>query len=493
MPTLEQYERGHLPSTDGDRKKKSPGRYVFNIVIVLVLTIGALALSLFGLGGNLDQFNGVVASLKTADYRYLLIIAAQMIAYFAFEGLIYFMFARLYASKYSYHQGVAVAFIGTFYNGITPTSSGGQVFQAYTYKKQGVPVSNAASILVMVFIVYQITLVLYGIVSFIYVYANHPAIFQTATFQFGGEETHIPMWIFLILGFVINVIVIMMLLLMSYSRHFHRFVLKYGIGFLAKIKIIRHKEKVRASIQIQVENFRIELKRLQANILFTIIIFIISAVTITIKNGIPFFAGKAIADGLFENATYFDSIFYAAFHQMVTGMFPLPGGAGAAEIFFGQVFQDFFKTQAAAEASSLIWRTATYTLPLLAAGVVTAFYKTHHKNEADLIPNKPSFIALQKETFEPRRKSSELIYQTSQLNRKAIKERFILPATQTPLDNEMSFEHAMIINFDYEHSRLQHALKTKRASFKQASAIELANAIASGLDEDIDSKETSDE
>ena len=114
-------------------------KYVIYILIVLIATGLSLFFSLNG------QFNEVISTLGSADWRYVLIIFALVATSYLVDGLIILVFCRLYTRKYYFHQGLAASLVGQFYSNVTPGSSGGQVMQAYTLKSQGVPISNAAS------------------------------------------------------------------------------------------------------------------------------------------------------------------------------------------------------------------------------------------------------------------------------------------------------------------------------------------------------------
>ena len=58
--------------------------------------------------------------------------------------------------------------IGRFFSGITPSATGGQFAQAYTFSKQGVKLTSASSIMVMMFITYQIGMNIFGAITLIY-------------------------------------------------------------------------------------------------------------------------------------------------------------------------------------------------------------------------------------------------------------------------------------------------------------------------------------
>ena len=150
------------------------------------------------------------------------------------NALIIFSYARLYSKHYKYHQGLANACIGSFYNAITPGASGGQFAQVVTFSKQGIPVSNGASIFVMQFIIHQVVLILFGIISLV---SRFGVIMDLNLIPIAiGEFTfNIPIWVFIIFGFLLNLLVILGLIFMSYSWKFQHFVLNFVIGFFGII------------------------------------------------------------------------------------------------------------------------------------------------------------------------------------------------------------------------------------------------------------------
>ena len=278
---LDEETKEALKEGEQNRKKKrmSPlARYTINIFVILALTAASLALTLF------NTFNDVVNAFTGTDWRYILVIAGMMCLYFIVESFIIFCYARLYTRKYKFHQAIANKFVGTFYDGILPAGTGEQIFQARTFSKQGVPISNAASIMVMFFITYQAVLIIYGALSFIFKYDLINSIGS-----FVIMDVSVPIWPLTIIGFIINISLIGILFLMSYNHHIHNFIMKHGINLFAKLHLIRDPDKKREALRIQVENFKIELRRLQSNIPFTLLIILCFGITMTIKYSIPYF------------------------------------------------------------------------------------------------------------------------------------------------------------------------------------------------------------
>ena len=217
------------------------------------------------------------------------------------------------------------------------------------------------------------------------------------------------------------------------------------VSLLAKIRLVRNPDKTRERMRVSVENFKIEFRRLWSNIPFTILVTVLFIIFFILKFSMPFFAGKALGNqgsGKSWETGFWDSVFLCNYHQMVTGLIPIPGSAGVSEYFFTQLFVDtsnptsgfYYLTNAAGDNLSmqlcssalLLWRTTTFTLPLIFAGFVTAFYRAtprHIENEPGVAPSRETFIEVQRQTLLERERTLNETLTTNQLSRKAIMER----------------------------------------------------------------------
>jgi uncharacterized protein (TIRG00374 family) len=397
------------------KKKNQNIKYIIYILIVLIATGLSLAISLW------NSFDQVMGAIRGASPLWVSIIVLVVAGSYCVEGLIIKIFCRLYTRHYHFHQGLANSLIGAFYNDVTPSSSGGQVMQAYTLKQQGIQVSNAASIMVMWFILYQVALILFDIVALGF---ESQTILSIKSLGIGTWS--IPILPLIIVGFGLNLSVIVLLYLMSFSHKFHNFILHYVIGFLGKIHLIKKPDQMRENLRVQVENFKIELRRLQANIPVTLLIVFLFLLVILMRNSIPYFAGlalKAYTDSSFSIILFFRAAFLSSFHQMVTGLIPLPGSAGVSEYFFYYLFFNLYnQNDGVIKAAQILWRTATYHLVLLVSGLVSALYRSRPK-EAIHYANRQTFVNLQLETFDERKRSADTMFETRQLSRKEIQKK----------------------------------------------------------------------
>ena len=420
------------------KNKKSTVKYILNISIVLIATSLAI---FFAIKDNAQE---IFRYLVTADWKYLLIILGIMAGCIAVRSFLYFAFARLFTRDYHFHQAIAVDQIGQFYNAITPGASGGQIMQAYTYKKQGVAVSSAVSILAMYSIVYQVILIIFGLISFIVKYDFITALGYVKITLNESGSLNIPIWPLTIIGFILNVGVIALVFLMGYWHGFHNFIMGPVVSLCAKLKIVKNPDKTRENLRIQVENFKIEFRRLSTNIPFLLLVVISFTAYMCLKFCIPYFVGLALGNQS-DVASFWDCIFLSNYHQMITGLIPVPGSAGVSEFVFYNLFMneknlesgffciydslgypDLAATKTLARSALLVWRSSTFVIPITIGGFVAAFYRSSPKNEAHLnddIPNRQTFVSLQQETYVERSAEVASLVETSRFSREAIIEK----------------------------------------------------------------------
>ncbi len=350
---------------------KQQRKYLINIALLIAVTALALFFVLK------DDPTAIFEAIAKADYRYLILAGALMLVSFAIDGLILTILARLYNRKYKYYKGFCNGMIGTFFNGITPSSSGGQFVQAFTFSKQGIKITNAASILFMQFIVHQIVIVLYGILTFAFKFSEMSAI--SGTFNLFGFEFNVIG--LSILGFVINALVIVGLFSLAFSKKIHKLIVNSGVNLLAKMKIIKDPEQKRIDINTKVETFRIEFKRLSSNIKILLVVIALKFVQLTILYSIPFVMGMALEINMTHNL--FEGISLASFVSMVTSMVPIPGASGGAELVFTVMFRQFFDgTIPTVNAVNLLWRGFTFYFGLFLGAIVFFSYHESPKQEA---------------------------------------------------------------------------------------------------------------
>ena len=133
--------------------KKLSENIWFNIAFILALTFLGLGVALY------DSYELALETLKNINLFRLGMILFWGILPTLIWGLILTLMARQIEPTYRYRQGVVNAFIGGFMSGITPSSTGGQVAQITTYKRQGLTAFQGAGLVWMDFYLYSVSLV----------------------------------------------------------------------------------------------------------------------------------------------------------------------------------------------------------------------------------------------------------------------------------------------------------------------------------------------
>lgn len=369
---------------------KSGKKYIIYIGILVVIT----ALAVYFILKQDPQ--AVLSALASCNVPWLVLAIVVYLIYFVIEGLILMILARLYKRKYPFYKGVLNTFIGTFFSNITPSSSGGQFAQAYTFSKQGIKVTNAASILFMHFILYQVVMVIFSLVIFIFKY-NSLSEMTTQIKLFGIEFSLIAVSL---LGFVISAGIIVGLFLLAYSRKLHEIAIRRGVR-LFKLFKIKNPDEMVLKINTKVETFRLELKRLTQNWPVLLITSFLLLLRIIVVNSVPYFLAKSMGlefSSTNELVNMVDTTSMTWLVSSITHMIPIPGGSGGAELVFQNMFGgSFFVNASEADISALVllWRGVTYYLGLIVGLIVFVSYRESPKKESFLHGDNKTLLELE--------------------------------------------------------------------------------------------------
>ena len=347
-------------------------RYVIYTLIVLGLTALAFYLTI---GKNASS---IFETLKSANLWFVFMIFAILLACIILRSVAIFFLTKTYVSKYSFHRAMAIDQVGVLYRMVTPAGLGGHVMEAYTYKKQGISLANALSVLAMYSIIYQIVLILYNLITII---VKHNLVSEINYVNISFIDTanvNVSLWLLVGIGFGINVLVIGFILLISYWNGFYRF-LDGPIGkLLAKVRIVKDIDAYHQKMLVARDSYRNNLKNIFKHWPTFIICFVVFFAYITLTYSVPYFAGLALSNASIY-ANFWDAVLLSNFHQMITCIIT-PGNSLFSELFFLRLFYpssgpSFFSSEQVARASLLLWRSLVFIIPLFIACIWTIIYR----------------------------------------------------------------------------------------------------------------------
>ena len=319
-----------------------------NVVLLIIVTIIVLYISLK------DNFFEVIKGLQQLNIFWIIIAIIIAFGYYYFRSLSLYTFVKNF-KEINFKKILKIVFITQFFDGITPSSSGGQPYQIYALNKEEITIVDTTNIAIQNFIVYQIALVLLGLIAVI---ANK----YLNLFESVGTIKKL-----IILGFIINVLVIVGLFSLAFMKKTNKIIVRLIINILSKLKIIKDKEKVTKNFNESINKFHEGAIILLKNKKMFIKTIIYNFVALLLFYSIPVII--LFGTGDYKSMNIIESIIASA-HVMLIGSFvPIPGGSGGLEYAFTQFYGGFI-TDATLTLVMLLWRSLTYYLGVIVGSIL---------------------------------------------------------------------------------------------------------------------------
>lgn len=329
-------------------KKKSKLKAFLNITIFIVITALVLYFTLK------DNFHEVLNGILSANIVWILFALVFVCGYWFFKSLIFYNFTKKFKKNYKFRKSFKLQLVTNFFNAITPFSSGGQPFQIYTLKRQGIELIDATNIIIENFIVYQIALVLLGIVSII----------SNGIFHIFKEVGILRQLV--TIGFVINTLVIIGLFVIAFGKKINKWIVTHLISLLSKIKIIGDKEKTIEKWNNYINNFHNGAKLLISDRVEFIKMIIYALLGLICLYIIPVILLYSTGDFTSFNALL--SIVACSYVMLIGSFVPIPGGTGGLEYGFIAFYGNFL-TGSNLHVIMILWRFVTYYFGMIVGAV----------------------------------------------------------------------------------------------------------------------------
>ena len=336
--------------------KKNKIKYIFNFLLIAIVLSIVLYFSLK------DNYQEIISTILKMNYIWIFVAILALIIYRLCASLGHYYIIKANNGKVSYLKCFQINLMILFFHGITPFAGGGQPMEIYFLHKEGIPVTKATNITLQNFIVYQIALIITGLIALIY---NH-------IFNVFPNDSLIKYLV--VLGFIINTLVLVVTFILSFGKKTNKFIIEKGIHFLAKIKIIKEEKKTQEKCQKYLQSFHdnaIELKKNKKIVVFMVLINIIGLMTMY-SMPYPILRGMGININIFKVIT-------AIAYVMIIGSFvPIPGGTGGIEYSFIFFFQ-YLISGSILHAAMLVWRLISYYFGMVLGAFALALYRKREK------------------------------------------------------------------------------------------------------------------
>ena len=302
-----------------------------------------------------DDFKDIVDILTKIDIKYILLAFLFYALFIVIKGFVNYKITND-KSKLSLKEAIKHNIITQFFNGVTPFSTGGQPMEVYMLMEHDIPIAKATNQTIQSFIFYQIALVICGSVAVI------------NNFLFPIFPKVRILQILVLLGFAINVLVVVFLILISRSKRVTNKLSKISIKVLKKLKRNVDEEDIKQKFSDYHEGFK-ELRKRKRLFIGGVLLNIISLLCLYI---VPMFLLYAMGD--FTSLTVNNTITASAYVYIIGGFVPIPGASGGIEFGFTKFFGNFIVGHKLS-AVLLLWRFITYYVGVIIGALVFNFEK----------------------------------------------------------------------------------------------------------------------
>lgn len=336
--------------------KKKKFKFLTNIFIILIVLSIVLYFSLK------DNYDEIITAIINMDYKWITLAIFILIIYRSIISLSHYLIIKQNDKHVSFLRCLQINFIILFFHGVTPFAGGGQPMEVYYLHNEGISVTRSTNITLQNFIIYQISLVLTGIFALVcnQIYGMFPS-------------NHLIKRL-VILGFLINLLVLIITFILSFGKKINKFILTKGVHFLVKINLIKDEEKIQSQLQEYLTKFHrnaIYLKKSKRTVITTIIL---NTIGLLILYSMPY----VVAKGLGINITLLSAIVATAYVMIIGSFVPIPGGTGGIEYGF-VFFFSYFVQGSIVNAIMLVWRFISYYLGMIIGAIFLAAYRKKEK------------------------------------------------------------------------------------------------------------------
>lgn len=378
--------------------KKSHG-WVSFVVLPIVIALGLYCMiQLVGEINTAEDAWSFKDLIDNINVKYLVLALALIFIVMLLESTKYFIVTHAVTGQLKPLNSIKVAFVGKYYDAITPFSAGGQPMQIYYLHKKGHSTGTSSAIIL---IKYFVQMMCWVTICFLLMILNRDVLDTNFGEPMSLWGLNIPVKEFLVIagwiGWCVNAILPLSIVFFAIFPKFTNKVLNFFINividfnwrmanrkerktgvsqFSRKVKLVRRKRKWLDSANNAVKDFRSSFIVMAHKPLHFISLLLTCITEQLLTWAFPFFILIAFAK---EQVPTWELAFmimtlnvYAAMSVTVV---PTPGNSGPMEIVMGVAIAGALpKLVAAASVWVLVgWRMSTYYIYILVGMGITIF------------------------------------------------------------------------------------------------------------------------
>lgn len=331
-------------NNQGAKIKKQAMGVIF-LIILIVITF------FFYLDGY--SYQEILSSLNNINYLYLLAGLGMMVLFVICEAINIYMIFAVFGQKIPFGRCIEYSCIGFYFSAITPSASGGQPAQLYYMNRDKVQLSISSIAIFYTVFVYQIAMILMGIIMFLFR--------QSVAIIFISKVKYLFLF-----GVIVNTSVIILLFLLMFSKKLVPSIVNFITKVAMKIRFFKKVDSIKDKIDSSVVLYHEKAMVLKEHpVLFFKVLFV-TMIQMLAASLVPSF----VSCGMGNPARYIpDLITCQSLLTISVSAIPLPGAEGVSQGGFLQTFDMFFRQNTLVSAM-LINRILSFYLPLLICFII---------------------------------------------------------------------------------------------------------------------------
>lgn len=326
----------------------------FNLIVVIISACIFMYFFVFSRG-----LSTLIRELSKLNIFWIALSFAFIVAFWFFETVILHVITISLCKKCtSFMKSIRYNMIGQFFGAITPLASGSQAAQIYAMVEDGVSGGSAGSILMIKFIMHESINTLFLTLALL--------------LRFNYFKVKIQYFAYLcILGYAINLSVILFAFIISVSEKTTSVILKMIVNLLKFIRVIKKPEEKYKKIESDLKKFHENAALIAKNKKMCSFALLITFIQWVFFYMIPYAIYRSFG---FRQVDILTIMAAQIFLTMFMSFIPLPGAEGGAEGGFYLVFSMFFKSGTISTAL-FIWRIITYYASIAVGSIFTLMIK----------------------------------------------------------------------------------------------------------------------
>lgn len=339
-------------------KTKKKFKISFSLILnifVIVMSLGLVTYFFVSPDGLMDLLKN---SPQSISWGWVVLAFVAFMMNIVMDIFVTFLFVRTKVKTFTLWDAVKTSCVGQFFSAITPSSTGGQPMQVYLLSKMGISAGFSTSCMTQKFIVYQITSTTVSIF----------AIFLRFDYFVSTMNTPL-MWTLVFLGFISQISITALLLIVSFCKGLSRKLLKLVSKILHKLKFIKNPDEKAHALEQQIFNFHEANKNVFKYKKRMVVYYLLVFCQVIFILICPYLLYRAFN---FNLATPVDMICAQAYVNLTSSLIPLPGASGIAELAYNMYMAPYF-ANGTLKSAILIWRFITYYLVIVCTAPFSRF------------------------------------------------------------------------------------------------------------------------